>query len=445
MKRLAILLLLVVGPEICRAGAYVQTEKMPVVSVLRAVGNMIDGGYVDGAAEILNNLPNFEEPALDIERMFLLGRLASARQEYNKAILIFRHILDEYPDLARVRFELALCYMQTKQWHRADYQLRRAMAGKDLPDNVKTIMNNARYVIRQNKNWNLYFNMGLTPDSNINTAAGGEECIKTMFGTLCRKLPEPQRALGLNTIVGGDYEFILTDNWRWKTDAHVYADVYNKHDFDNLYLSVGMGPRYIWERGDVWLSVLGGRRWYGWNVYNWSGGGRLNVSYDFARNLSGRVELRVLENIYDEFENIFNGYTYDVNTGFIYSFNASKYVTLNCGLARETTKNNIYSHWRPSAGVGFGTELLGGFTIFLSSSVYWQRYDEQRWVISNNKFEHIAESSFTNRYAVSVSNNKLSVFDFVPTLTVSYTRRHSNIWQREYDKIGVELGVQQRF
>lgn len=55
------------------------------------------------------------------------------------------------------------------------------------------------------------------------------------------------------------------------------------------------------------------------------------------------------------------------------------------------------------------------------------------------------ERDFTHRYAVSVSNNKLDIWGFVPTITVSYTKRESNIWQREFDKTALEFTMQQRF
>lgn len=449
MKQTVAFFLICFLPGICWAEPYNDKQSseitMSAVDVLKMTGAMIDRGDIDNADQILNSLPEFNNIALDIERQFLLGRAAAAHKEYDKAIAIYRRILDAHPDLARVRFELAVCYMQTKQWRRADYQLRRAMAGDNLPDNAKDAMNYLRYVVRQNKNWNIYFNTGIAPDNNINTSAGGEECVNTIFGVLCRQLPKPEKAVGFNIMTGGDYEFRLTDRWRWKSDAHVYTNIYNKHDFDDLYLSAGTGPRYVWQRGDIWLSALASRRWYGWDAYNWSAGGRVDANYDFTRKTTGHLALRVTENTFDEFGDILDGQTYDASLRITHSFDASKYIILRWGLARETAKDDIYSHWRPSAGLGFGIELPAGFNLYLDASAYWQRYDGRRWIVKHGAFEQVAENSFTHRYAASISNNKLALWNFVPTLTVSYTRRDSNIWQREFDKLGLEFSVQQRF
>ncbi len=72
-------------------------------------------------------------------------------------------------------------------------------------------------------------------------------------------------------------------------------------------------------------------------------------------------------------------------------------------------------------------------------------YDGPRWVVKNNQFAEITERDFIQRYAVSLSNSKLDIWGFVPTITISYTKRDSNITAREYDKTSIEFNMQQRF
>ena len=191
MRKAILAIIVYLLPEVCWAenvGSEKQHEvTVSMVDALKITGALIDTGNIKDADEILKQLPEANNVALNIEQNFLRGRVAAANKDYETAIKIYRKILDKYPDLARVRFELAICYMNTKQWRQADYQLRRAMAGKDLPDDIKNVMNYMRYVIRQNKNWNVYLNLGMAPDNNINTSVGGEECVDTIFGPLCRQ------------------------------------------------------------------------------------------------------------------------------------------------------------------------------------------------------------------------------------------------------------------
>lgn len=417
---------------------------MSVMDAVKMAGAMVDNGNLDTAEEILTAIPKMAGP-LEIERWFLLGRIAGFRGNFDEAIEIYRTILDAHPDLARVRFELAICYMKTEQWYRADYQLRLAMAGDDLTDNVRQMMNYYRYVIRQNKNWNVYFNFGAAPDNNVNNATGGEECVMTIFGPMCRNLIEPESAVGFNFSLGGDYEFKLSDQWRWKSDAGVYSNIYNLHDYDDVFLYTSTGPRFIWSRGDVWLAAIGARRWYGWDGYNWSVGARLNANYDFTRKLMGGISLQYTNNKYDNYGKYLDGNTYSVGASLFYSITPNIYTILRGGIMREDARSDTYSYWQPNVSVGVGAELPYGFGIFVQPMFYWQNYDAEQWSVQDGNFTQIVERDFTQRYSLSVSNNKLSIMGFAPTLIFSYTRRDSNMWQREYDKWAIEFTLQQRF
>lgn len=439
-----LLLIFMLGAPLS-AMAQSQEVTMTPIQAVQLAGQLVDSGKLDLAQQILTQMPHVNNVPLEIERWFLLAQIASRQGDIDTAIKIYRKILDDQPNLARVRFELAVCYMHQKKWRRADYHLRLAMAGADLPDNAKQMMNYYRYVIRQNKNWNVWFNFGAAPDNNVNNSVGGSECVMTMFGLMCRELAQPESAIGSNLSLGGNYEFKLSDNWRWKSDANIYTNIYDKHDYDDLYLSLSTGPRYVWKNGDVWLAGIGARRWYGWDAYNWSAGVKLDTNYDFTRKLSGGLYLRFMENTYDEYGDILDGQTYAANVRLTYSFNASVYAVLRTGITREVAKNSIYSYWLPNLGFGVGAELPWGFHVYAEPSVYWSMYDDPKWVVKDNQFKQITEHDFTHRYSVSLSNNKLDIWGFVPTITVSYTKRESNIWQREYDKTALEFSMQQRF
>ena len=434
-------LFVVAAPKKDAASGQTKEITMTTTQAMKLAGDLVERGDYNTAQAILTKTPPMNNGALEIERWFLLGQIAQKQGDYETAIKIYRKILDQQPDLARIRFELATCYMQTGRWYRADHHLRLAMAGKDLPETARNLMNYYRYIVRQNKRWNVWFNFGAAPDNNINNASGGQECVNTIFGMFCRDLTEPVSAVGYNMSLGGNYEFLLSEQWRWKSDANIYANVYNHHDFDDLYISASTGPRFIWNRGDIWVAGLVARRLYGWHGYNWSAGARTELNYDFTRRLSGGMGLRLTRNMYDKYGLFLNGETYSSNLRLTYSFNASVYLNLRTSLIRETTANPTYSYWQPGVAVGIGAELPFGFHIYCEPSFYWSKYDKEQWIAG----EYLTANDFMQRYAVSVSNNKVSIMGFVPTLVFSYTRRNSNIWQREYDKFSVEFTMQQRF
>ena len=114
---------------------------MTTTQAMQLAGTLVDNGDFEHALQILTKTPKMNNVALEIERWFLLAQIAQKQGDYDSAIKIYQKILDDQPDLARIRFELATCYMHKKQWYRADYHLRLAMAGKDLQENAKQLMN----------------------------------------------------------------------------------------------------------------------------------------------------------------------------------------------------------------------------------------------------------------------------------------------------------------
>jgi len=418
---------------------------MSALDAIKFAGQMVDVGDFDQAALILTQMPKTNSLPIEIERWYLLAQIEQKKGNLDEAIRIYRKILDDQPDLAKVRYELAVCYMLKHQWYRADYHLRLAMAGKNIPDAVKQRMMYLRYVARKNKRWNAWFNFGAAPDNNVNQASGGEEYIRNEWGEFQRVLPKPEKAVGANFLLGGNYEFKLAEHWGWKNEASVYTNIYNKHKFDDLYLLTATGPRYIWERGDVWLSGTVARRWYGWDGYNWSYGGKIDTHYDWTRKISSGLSLRVMNNIYDEYGEYMNGQTYSIFPHVSYSFDASKYIVLFGGVERETAKSDMYANWRYNIGTGFGAEIPWGFWVYFEPYFSWMNYDGERAAVKDYAIVYVKERDFTQRYSVSLSNNKIDILGFVPTVTVCYTKRGSNIHSREYDKWTAEFTMRQKF
>ena len=418
---------------------------MSPTDAVKIAGNLVYEGKYDAALQILTKMPQTGDTPVEIERWYLIAQIEQRQGNIDEAIKIYQKLLDEQPDLVKIRYELALCYMVQEKWYRADYHLRLAMAGNDIPDGVKRNMMYYRYIVRQNKNWNIWFNFGAAPDSNINQVAGGEECITNEWGVFCRQLPEPISAVGYNLMLGGDYEFKLGEHWRWKNDASLYTSIYKQHDYDDVYFGVSSGPRYVWNNGDIWAAAIASRRLYGWDGYNWSYGGKIDFNYDLSRRWTTGFNLSFTNNIYDEYGDYMNGQTYSVNPRISYSFDASKYLILRGGIARENTKSDIYKNWRQTVALGFGAELSWGFHIYIEPSVAWTNYDGARWTVKDNHFTEVTEHDFTQRYTASLSNNKFDIWGFVPTLTFGYTRRDSNIKNRGYDKMSVEFTMRQKF
>ncbi|MDR1027372.1 MAG: surface lipoprotein assembly modifier [Rickettsiales bacterium] len=420
--------------------------------IISAANSLIEKKEFAGATQILT-AGAFDDTEYEIERLYLLAKIAAAENRPEDAIVILRFILDNQPDLPKIRLELGLAYLADEQWSRADYHLRLAAAAPDLPPEAVQIIRLGINAARANKNWNAWLNIGAAPEDNINAAAaGGEECVYYLDGfgyfpyPLCRKVPRPERAIGFNLSFGGDYEFKLSDAWRLKTDAGVWANFYNLSEYDNAAISVGSGPRYIFGDGDVWLAAAAQFMTYGGDAYKKAFGLRAESTYDFTRQLSAALSLDYMRNDYfGYYADFMNGDSFSANGRAIYSITPSMYAVARAGVQREDALVAAYANWASSAALGFGAEVWLGFRIYVEAGRTWLDYDGERWVVAGGTYLPMTEHSKLSRYVLQVSNNAIDIWGFTPVLSLSLTEKDSNIPSRRYDKTGVGITMQRRF
>lgn len=429
-----------IPPDVLKSDESISLTPLEIVKIAE---KLMQDGNLETAKILLLKTP-FPETELEIERLFLLGRIAMAEKEYENAVGIFRLILDHHPNLARVRFELAQCYVFLGDWYRADYHMRLA-ASEKLPEPVMREIAKYLYVIRKNKNWNVWFNTGIANDPNANNASTGEECVMTMFGVLCSERPKPEKTTGMNVAMGGDYEFRFDNDWRIRNEAAVIASIYDKHDYDDWYVTAATGPKYVFPKGDMWLAATTSYRNLGGQSYNKTAGVKFDVNYDLRRDLSGGISLKYARTFYDDYGEFLDGSLSGASARLTYMFDSSKYLVFKTGFEKEDTEDPIYTNTRTDFALGFGCEAPFGFHIYLEPSVLLTRYDKERWYVKDMDFAEIRERSVTQRYTLSLSNRKIDIRGFTPVVTYSYTKRTSNVWQREYDKSAVSFTLTKRF
>ena len=412
--------------------------------VLSFAKDLIAQGKLDDARKVLLAKP-YDTKELEIERLYLLAQIATLEHKYEEAIDIYYFILDHQPDIANIRFRLAELYLKKEDWIRAEYHYRLALSHKDTPKEIQQRIKYALYYIRKNKNWNLWFNVGIAPDNNINNTTSGEQCVMTIFGVVCNTLDEPEKDVGLNTAFGGNYEFKLSDKWRLKNEFMVYNSKYDDKKYDDTYLYYTIGARYIYNRGDIFFGPTFSKRYLAHKSYNYSTGFMFETSYDINKQLNANLTLNYTPTYYDDYSDILDGDVKSARLRLFYALDSSKYFIFKTGYEYENTKNETYTNDRVNLALGFGAELPYGFHIYAEPSVVLTNYKGKRWAVKDYNFEEIKEKDTTQRYSISVSNRKISFMGFVPTLTYSYTDKSSNIWQREYEKSLIEFTIQKRF
>ena len=405
---------------------------------------LIEKNKLEDAKKVLLLKP-FQQKELEIERLYLLAQIATKENKIDKAIDIYYFILEHQPNISNIRFRLAELYLIRKDWIRADYHYRLALADKELPIVIQNRIKQALYYIRQNKNYNFWFNFGIAPDNNVNNTTSGEQCVMTMFGPMCNTLDDPEKDVGLNITVGGNYEFKLSDNWRIRNEALIYSLKYQDKKYDDIYLSYVLGLKYVYNKGDVFFGPTFSKRFLGHKAYNYTTGFMVDTGYDLTKQLNARLYLAYTPTHYDDYGDILDGDVKTARLRMFYALDSSKYLIFKTGYEYEKTKDKTYTNDRVNLALGFGADIPFGFHIYAEPSVLFTNYKGKRWTVKDYEFKEVKEWDITQRYSVSLSNRKVSLWSLMPVLTYSYTDKKSNIWQREYQKSLIELSIQKRF
>ena len=416
---------------------------MPHTEVLTYAKDLIKLGNLEDAKKALLLKP-YTKKELEIERLYLLAQIATMEHRYDDAIDIYYYILNYEPNIPKIRYLLAELYLDQESWFRADYYYRSALASKELPDNIQDRVLKALYYIRQNKNWNVWVNLGIAPDNNINNASSGEQCVMTEWGMVCNTLDSPDKSVGFNVSAGGDYEFKITDHWRFRNEFVAYTSTYDDKEYNDVYLLYAGGAKYVYQSGDIFVGMTTSKRFVGNKSYNKSVGIRLDMNQDLTKKMTGNVQAYYTPTFYDSYK-MLDGNLTGIRTRLIYSFDASKYLILKLGYEHEKTKDRTYTNNKINYAIGFGSELMYGFHAYIEPSVLHTNYQGRRWTVKDFNFKQVKEKDITKRISISLSNRNISFWGMMPVLTYSYTRKDSNIWQREYHKSAIELSVTKRF
>jgi hypothetical protein len=231
-------------------------------------------GHWDQAGDILTRLRGSVE-ADPLEVLFLTGMLATARGQDAQAIEAFRRILDQRPDLVRVRLELARTLFRAGEDGAAKHHFERAL-GARLPEAVEENVRRYLEQIRRRRLWSLEVGVGILPDSNINT--GSNQQYITIGGlpfTLSSEARE-QSGVGMLVSVAGTRSVEMAAGWRMRGFASVLRRDYADSRFDDMILRAGLGPRRVWGVGEVGIAPFVAERRFGNDVFNRASGLRVD-------------------------------------------------------------------------------------------------------------------------------------------------------------------------
>jgi hypothetical protein len=292
------------------------------------------------------------------------------------------------------------------------------------------------------------FSLSPVSDSNINQASGGrEECIDTVFGTLCRPLEEKSSGIGLSANATVDNFWRFHQDWGLRSTVGFYGTAHEESEYNDYMLYAATGPRYLWDSGEASVQPTFSKRWLGDKQYNEEYGLRLDARQIYGRLLLNSGAAFAFVSYADKYVNNFlKGKSWSAYLQPRYILTDRTFIQAGLNFLQEDTKVSAYTNdnWRYS--IGAYHVFPYGVSLFVEGSLMQTNYQaSQGYVTRNNRIAETTRKDQTWRLLTSLSSNVFEKYGLTPVLQYSYTKRDSNIWTREYDRHRLNLLFNYRF
>jgi hypothetical protein len=366
-----------------------------------------------------------------IQRDFSEGLNAYAARDYRRAETSFRKILDRDPRLLRVRLELARTLIMERKDEQADYHFRLAGAERP-PAQVSRNILRFRQAIRARRSWRFNFDIGLAPDTNINSATDRQSV--DIYGLPFKLDPSARARSGTGTFVGGEASLRLNRFGR----IPVYLGGYGRwlrhgdHDFDDAYVGGEAGPELPVAGGRLRTAATGLMRWYGQRPLVRSLGAHLDFEKLVGDKWTVGGALLVRHNNYARRSDI-DGWDAEARASVSRPLGKTALGSVSIGIERNLANDPGQAFWRERLSIGVIKEIGWGLRPQINLDLARQTGDGPLAPFSKVRRDWLLQGSF------GIYKRDWNVGGFAPSLGVAVTRNHSTLPLYQQRRIRSEI------
>ena len=294
-----------------------------------------------------------------------------------------------------------------------------------MPPEIAETIRSARGVLRDKRAWHLNLDLGLAPDTNINSATSAET-VNINFGPFQLPLTLDSNARKKSGVgqTGGisaglrlklsDKVAVLIDN-----DSHIVN--YKGTFADDIQTQLAVGPEFrLGNTSSVSVQAVGQQRWYGGRSANHDYGLQVGVQkvFDAGQRMGLTVDARkTVSQLSDTFSgNIFGGnVTYERVIGRSFIASASLFGRI------EDLQSDGNSNKAVGVSLGVGGELPFGINAGVNTSISKAVYDAPQFFYSNDARNDLR---FFSR--VYLGMRSLKFMGFSPSVDYAFSKVSSN-------------------
>ncbi len=448
LRALAATALLFLSAPSWSAGREPPTASQPGVAEGRT---LVEEGRFEEALGILRPLARGR--AVEANVLFLIGLAATGASQQpdladdereallDEAIASLLTMLIDRPGLVRVRLELARAFFLKGEDSLSRRHFERVLAGKPPPSvaaNVQRFLSE----IRARRRWSMDAGFALAPDTNIGGTS--DEEIIYIRGLPFRRDAEDLTTSGVGVSVwtGGEYQYPLGERLRLRAGADISRREYSGEQFDQLFMSVHAGPRWlIGESTEASLLANARHRW----IANEPDHHDLGVRAEARHRLGWRVTLNGQASWHNRryrTRTFLDGPVMDFSLGGASVITPTVRADAAAGYGRERPETRRWRHARRWVRAGVTVALPLGFTVGAGGELRWTAY-EGNWFPFT--LDGAPREDRVRSLRASVHNRAFTLYGFSPQLALVNEVRTTNAQLYDYGRTGGELRFVRQF
>ncbi len=422
---------------VLREGAPVKVTIRPAQGLIMAQ-NMIDTGKHDSASLILDGLEAVPDDQIDrIEFLFLRGQLAFAKEDFDGAAEYYRTIIDDHPELVRVRLELARSLFEARHDRAAAYHFRLALAGQ-LPEVAIKRIRAFLYIIQKRKIWRISARASVVPDTNV--AAAPRDPFIQLNGLQFELNDNALARSGIGVTASLFAEFFPRISKRWRLEARSGATFTDQENirFDDLIIFGEAGPRYETENFAVSILATAKRRVFGGNGFNRNIGGKISFEKGISARTGALIEVGAADVNYD-LDISRNGQIYFFAGTLRHALSSQSSLRSNLTITREQTQEGTLQNTSLQWRAGYRRELPWGISAEIGPDIYYRRFDVF------DSLDGVRREDWTFGGSAFITKRDWRLFGFAPVFSYQYLRNESNADRFNFNRHRANVGVTRQF
>jgi len=415
-------------------GERIDNLKAPQVFALAAQAEA--AGRAADAETLYRALARDPDIEIRSEARFRLGMMLSRLGRNRDAAIAFRALLDEKPDAARVRLELARVLATLGDEGAARRELRQAQAG-GLPPQVAQVVDQFAQALRSRKPWGASVEFALVPDSNINRATDAKQ-LDTIIAPLDLSRDARERS-GLGARASGQVfaRIPVAADLSILPRISGQGEFYRESQFNDVSASALIGLEWSPGRERIRPSVGGTFRWYGGALY----AGTATASVDWQHPLGRKAQLTSTLTLADtdyRQNDLQDGLLLNGSVAYERAFSARAGGSVTLSATRQTARDPGYATAAGGASLLYWREM-GRTTAYANAGIRRLEADARLFLFPERRRD------WNYTLGVGATFRALQVHGFAPLVRLEYERNASTVGIYDYHRKAATFGITRAF